>query len=271
MKKLWMLALAVLLPFEAEAVELRISGAELASLLERAFTGTVMRLHSDQQVNGVRRPGSILRLPRTLGGVEYRFSVPPQDHTIAPGVRTRFAVNDVRTQTKIVQNQKPISVGATATAYVVTIRFEDEGAEIVNVPLQGRSAALVRRLVPDVEVNNIVLQIALLPRTGSRGEIVFLPPHVTFFADVQAGGVGNLNILGRKVDLLDELTGYRNEIKRGVEREVKKALQQQLPQIARAITTEVQRRGRQGQLDVTQVRFEGSTLVVIGRSRLISG
>lgn len=268
--RLLLIALMLLVATDARAVELRISGAELAALLERSFTGTVIRLHQDENVSGAMRAGSFLRLPPTLGGTEVRFSIPPREQVLAPGVRARFAVNDVRSESGVVAGLKPITVRATQAAFNIAIQFEDADAEIVSLRAEGRAARVSRWLVPDVEVNDISLRVALLPRTGPRGEIVFLPPEVIFIGNVQAGGVGSLRILGREIDLLHQVTDYRDEIKRGVEREVKRSLQQQLPYVARALTAEVRRRGKEAQIDVTAIRFEGTTLVINGRSRLIS-
>jgi len=268
--RLLLFALMLLLATDARAVELRISGPELAALLERSFTGTVIRLHQDENVGGAVRAGSFLRLPATLGGTEVRFSIPPREQVLAPGVRARFAVNDVRSESGVDSGLKPITVRATETTFNIAIQFEDADAEIVSLPAEGRAARVSRWLVPDVEVNDISLRVALLPRTGPRGEIVFLPPEVIFVGNVQAGGVGSLRILGREIDLLHQVTDYRDEIKRGVEREVKRSLQQQLPFVARALTMEVRRRGKAAQIEVTGLRFEGTTLVINGRSRLIS-
>ncbi|HXI13788.1 MAG TPA: hypothetical protein VNM92_14260 [Thermoanaerobaculia bacterium] len=256
--------------------ELRINGAELATIVQKAFSGTIIRLHQ-QSPPGLKDPrsGSFVQLGPQLGRVVIPFAIPPHEFSLGPFGSARYYVNDVNSNPDALVNSpagtvrmgQTITVGATPATFIVTIRFEDSGTEIKGVPL-GRMERLKDETVPDVEINNIRLQILLYPAALPNGQITFKPSLVTFFGDIQARGVADLSLFGRRFDFLNELTNYKAEIKRAIEGEVKRIIDQNLNRIGSAIQSEAGRRGSAIGVRISGVRFEGTTLVVSGTAAL---
>lgn len=265
-----LLPLIALLASPLGAVELRVTGPELARMIESTFAGTSIHLADDSTVRG--RPASFIQLGPALRGQRMYFSMPAHDVGLGFGGKARFLVNDVNSDPNYLAATpagrakfgQTITVGATAGEFVMTVRFEDEGIEIRGVP-GGRLASLRDSVVPDVQINSISLQIRLVPVTlpGGAG-IAFRPAIVSFGGNIESEGLSTVSLFGRKVDLLDELTNYKAELKRTIEREVARTVDANLPVIAANLTTEIRRRGAALGVTVSSVRFEGTSLVISG-------
>lgn len=239
-------------------------------MLETAFAGTSIHLADDSSVRG--RPASYIQLGPALRGQRVFFSIPAHDVGLGFGGRARFFVSDVNSDPDYLTATpggrakfgQTITVGATPAEFVVNVRFEDEGVEIRGIP-GGRLARFRDTVVPDVQINTIQLQIRLVPASlPNGGGIGFRPVIVTFRGDIESEGLGTMSLFGRRVDLLDELTNYKAELKRTIEREVARTVDANLPVIAANLTTEIRRRGAALGVTVSSIRFEGTSLVISG-------
>jgi hypothetical protein len=268
---LTMATIAILSP-SLRAAELRLDGPELARMLQTAFNGTTIRLqHDGVDAAGKAVAASFLQLGPNLQGQRILFSVPEQRFSLGLAGEAIYRVNDINSNPAFVINTpkgpkqmgQTISVVAMPAAYLITIRFEDQGTEILGRS-SGRMMRLRESLVPNVEINNIALTIALYPQNTLGGAIAFKPSRVTFFGDIQAQGIANLRVAGHRVDLLDQMTDYKTTLKQTIESQVSRLINQNLPQIAANVQREIVRRGSGFGVRVTEVRFEGTSVVIRG-------
>lgn len=246
------------------------TGPELAKILENAFTGTQIHLADDASASGA--PASFILLGPALQGRRTFFSIPAHDVGLGFGGKAHFFVNDVNSDPEFVGASagtrakfgKNISVGATPSEFHLVVRFEDDGVEIRGVPA-GRFARFRDTVVPDVQIHGMRLLVRLVPVTlpGGHG-IGFKPAIVMFYGDIQSEGLGTVSLFGRDLDFFDELTNYKAELKRTIEREVARIISANLPQIGANITAEILRRGAALGVKVAAVRFEGTSLVIVG-------
>jgi|GEM_PF-2710540 len=274
--KNYALALTILLASAStsSAAELRITGPELTGLIQNAFNGTVVRLQADSPpaVGKPALPGSFVQLGPVLGRQRFPFSVPSQEISLGLGGKAIFTINDINSDPEFVQHLRSgpvkfgqnILAGVTPTAFLVMMRFEDEGTEIKGQPA-GRLSRLRDEAIPDIEISGMLLRVVLTP--GPQG-ISFLPSQVTFVGDIQAQGLADLQLFGRKIDLFDAMTDYKQIIKTSIEREVKRLVDQSLLVIAANLSREAQRRAAALGVRINGARFEGTTLVVTGAPAL---
>ena len=255
-----------------QAAELRLEGSDLARLIQNAFAGTSIKLHHDLPTqSGNPLPGSFLQLGPNLRNQRLTFSIPDDEESLGFAGSAIFQINDINSDPRFVistpQGRAPmgqnIGVVATPAAFLINIRFEDEGTEILGKSL-GRVSRLRGSLVPNVEVNRMSLQIALFPQTVNNSTISFKACRVTFFGDIQAQGLANLSVAGRHVDIVNALTDYKATLKESIERQVARLIDQNLPQLAAQLQREVMRRGQGLGMRITSVQFNGTTLIIRG-------
>lgn len=275
MKKFGFAALASLsFAVSSPAAELRLTGPELAGLIQNAFNGTVIRLNADAPAapGSPVTPGSFVQFGPLLNRQRYVFSVPSQTISLGLGGEAVFSIQDINSNpdfmqhlsTGVVKFGQNILVGSSPASFTMMLRFEDEGTEIKGQPA-GRLSRFRDEAVPDIQISDMLLRIVLVPQAQG---IAFQPAQVTFTGDIQAGGMANLQLFGRKVDLFDAMTNYKKIIKESIEREVKRLVDQSMPVVAANLSREAQRRGAALGVRLTGARFEGSTLVVTGSPSL---
>ena len=252
----------------AHAAELRVSGPELALMLQAALDGTV--IHLDGSSAASSPPASYLRFGPRLGGRTYPFSLPSKEIRIGPGARVRYNIHDINSSPYIaivspagtVPFGPNISVKSSSDALIITLRFEDAGTELEATP-EGPLGRLARGVLSDIEVDHTLLQIQLFP-DAARSGIAFHPSVVTFSADIQAQGLAGVSRSGTRIDLVDEITSYKSSIRAAVEREVKKQIDAALPTISGELTAGIRRRAQSLGAQVSSVHFDGTDLVITG-------
>lgn len=255
------------------AAELRLEGPEIAKMVQTAFNGTVIRLNRDGiGPKGQPIPASFIQLGPAMQNVRFAFSMPEERYSLGFAGNAIYSVNDINSDANYVVKtaRGPMKMGQTITviampaAYLITLRFEDVGTEILGRP-DGGLSRMRSSVVPNVEVNNISLQIALYPQTVGNS-IAFKPSRVTFFGDIQAQGLANLTIAGHHVDIVDSMTDYKSRLKETIEREVAKLIDRSLPQLAANLQHEIIRRGAGLGVRVTAVRAEGTSIIIRGET-----
>jgi hypothetical protein len=230
----------------------RINASSLASIIEGIFRGTVVHLNnytpSRHTVSGRDSwhlaNDSFLRRSAAMGGGETRFSL----DEVSRGP-LRYYVRDF--------NLSRVAVRPEADAFRLTFLFEDRGP----VEIKGRCSNTTDSIdpacpvgsddtAPDFEINTARLDVLLPPVRTADGDLTYGSVRVTFDADVQGGGVGDIfetqvkrsirsNIEPRITSLVDDAA-----LRRTVARSVRPALD----------------RARVG--SVITVRFEGGDLVI---------
>lgn len=240
----------LLIAIPACAAEIRFSGEELAGFIQHAFAGTRIRLHQDALAPGAL---SYVELGPSFQEQRFTFSVPPKEIALGLAGHARYVLNDIHSTS--------ITVASTREAFLITLRFEDEGTEMRGMPL-GRLGRLRAGAIPDVEISDIRLEITILP--ADREEISFGPARVAFLGVTQAGGLGNVRIFGRRFDLLQPLTDYKRVLREAIERDVKKLIDRNLPDLAEQVRTEIRRRGAALGMEIERIRFDGTDLVITG-------
>ncbi|HEX7706354.1 MAG TPA: hypothetical protein VF701_07855 [Thermoanaerobaculia bacterium] len=245
------------LPDSAGAAEIRLEGAELAGLIESAFSGTSIRLHSSSPP----AQDSFIRLPPGLGGEMLKFNIPVTSIRLGIGGSARYAIEDINSLRTPAADT--IDVRAEAGNFIITIHFEDEGTEIRG-HATGRLASLRQRAVPDLEIKDIAIRLFLTPRTKESSGIAFAPVRVLFLGEVEATG-SRISMFGRSIDLLDQITGYKTTVKEAIEREVTRILNHNLDVVAATIEAEIVRRLAGSGFVVSSMEFKGTALTLKGR------
>ena len=239
----------------AEAAEIRFSGDELAGFIQHAFIRTRIRLHQD-----AKNPAELswIDIGSQFNDHRFVFAIPPKDIDLGLAGRARYVVNDIQSV------PEPITAVARNGAFVILIKFEDDGTELKGTPI-GRLRRFRTNAIPDVQIRDIHLLITLRPSNDpSAQEIRFQPSQVTFLGATQAEGLGNVRLFGRRVDLLDPLTDYKRVIRTAIEREVKKLIDRNLPRLGEQVTETIRARGGGMGMKINSVRFAGTDLVITG-------
>lgn len=245
----------------AEGAEIRFSGDELAGLIQQAFSRTKIRLHQETKNP---RALSWIDIGSPFNDQRFVFAIPPKDIDLGLAGQARYVVNDVRSA------PEPTAITAVARdgAFVLQIKFEDGGTELEGSPI-GSLRRIRAGAIPDVQIRDIHLLITLRPVNDPNArEIRFHPSEVTFLGATQAGGLGNLRLFGRRVDLLNPLTDYKRVIRTAIEREVKKLIDRNLPRLAEQVTETIRARGSGMGMRINSVRFAGTDLVITGSVNL---
>jgi hypothetical protein len=245
----------------AQAAEIRFSGDELAGFIQHAFIGTRIRLHQE-----AKNPGELswIDIGSRFNDHRFVFAIPPKDIDLGLAGRARYVVNDIRSAPE----QTPITAVARDGAFVIRIKFEDEGTELKGTPI-GRLRRIRASAIPDVQIRDIHLLITLRPSNEPNAqEIRFQPSQVTFLGATQAGGLGNVSVFGRRVDLLNPLTDYKRVIRSAIEREVKKLIDRNLTRLGEQVTQTIRARGGSMGMRINSVRFAGTDLVITGSVNL---
>ena len=240
-----------------DAAEIRLEGTELAGLIESAFRGTTIRLHS----SAPPAQDSFIRLGPRLGGEMLKFNVPVTSIRLGIAGSARYAIEDIHSLSAPAADS--IDVRAEPGNFIVTIHFEDEGTEIRG-RAAGRLAQLRQRAVPDLEIKDIAVRLFLTPRAKEPSGIAFAPVRVLFLGEVQATG-SRVRLFGKSIDLLDQITGYKTTVKESIEREVTKLINRNLNVVAATIEAEIPRRMAGSGFAVSSMRFEGTALTLKGR------
>jgi hypothetical protein len=175
------------------AAPARVSGEELARTIEQSLAGT--QIHLDR---GKQR--SFAQLPAAYGGQRSEFTLP--DHALELGAagRVTYRVCDV--------NLEKLTIVSAGSAFVLTLRFEDQGKELLSH--HGGGMLDIGGLVPDFHVDGIRVDATLTP--AQRTAPAFTSAKVGFDASIAPDGPAGV--------LRGGIDSFKKEIRAVVEREL---------------------------------------------------
>ncbi len=206
------LALSLALTGLARAdLTVRVPRATIVEKIKATFKGVRVFVGEDRSGPlGETLPGSSIQFGPALGNKVIPFSVPKQERDLGFFGKVSYSPNGIYV--------KDYAVRATAKEFEVTLYFAS-----TDVALKGTHSFLGDSGAPDIELNGAHVLVRMRPVVGEGSKIYFAKPEVSFWADVQTQGL-SWNILGRRFDLLDSVTGYRDKIKEAIEGQLANAL-----------------------------------------------
>lgn len=234
--------------------ELRLRGDAIARQIEATLHGTQGEFNADQVVNGRRVPGSFIQLGPALGDRRFEFSVPDRVVDLSYAGKIYYRVDHIRLD--------QIHVRTADGQFVFDSTFRTG-----SVALKGSHSVLGDAAVPDIRLQNIHLQVRLVPVVLSTGKITYESPKVTFTADVDNTFLPRFELLDNTVDVMDAVTNYRWDLCRSIQTAIQSALDD--PVRKAALAAKIQE-GIAGELTgpkspIASLRFEGTDLLVMLR------
>lgn len=189
----------------------RVNRQTIVQKIKATFEGVQVQVGEDSlDGKGKLVPGSAIIFGPALGRKRVDFSVPAQVKDLGLLGQVKYVANGI--------SVRDYSVRATEKEYEVTLYFASRGPA-----LKGSHSFLGDGPIPDIELKAAHVIVRMRPAVTPEGKLFFEQPEVAFWADVQTQGL-TWNVMGRRVDLLDSVTGYRNTIKDAIESQMTKAL-----------------------------------------------
>lgn len=202
-----LLALALAPP----ALTVRVDRKTIVEKIQATFKGVQVFVGEDRvDPKGKPIPGSAIVFGPALGNKRVEFSVPAQTRDLGWLGQIKYVPNGI--------SVRDYSVRATEREYEVTLYFASSGPA-----LKGSHSWLGDAGAPDIDLKAAHVIVRMRPSVAEETRIYFQNPEVAFWADVQTQGL-TWNVMGRKVDLLDSVTGYRDQIKEAIEAQLAHAL-----------------------------------------------
>ena len=232
------------------AIKVRKINADLmARLIKRAVGGSKLRLHNVGRKRGdsyLRKNASYIQLSRLLGGTTQRFTVPETKIDAGAYGWLRYYINDV--------NLSRFDMKREGSRFKLSLFFESSGTELKGYHT-ARFVDFGDKGAPDVQMNNMRLDVYLTPARDSRGRFTYSQADVKFNANIQASGICNfktVNFCG---------TSYKRRIAKGIESAVRAQLNNPTTRNRLAAGFAPQLR-RFGIKNIVSVRIQGSYLVI---------
>lgn len=245
-KPYWMI-LPILLALgcgRGESVELRMSGPAVAAQLQSLLAGSKAHFNADEGANA----GCYVQFGNGSSVKRFEFSLPNRVKDLGIAGTITYKINDI--------NLDDLQVSATAQKFVIAARFESRGVE-----LKGLHSMLGDAGVPDIELDDMRLQISLKPITTRDGSITYDDPQVSFTAKVDNTLAPRFSILDHTIDIMDTLTNYRDDICHSIQTQVQRALDKtdRKAALAKLIGSAI---GNGSQSRIESLRWEGTDLIV---------
>jgi len=205
-------SLRPLRPYGAKIKELKLPVSIFTGLIKNKFNGLKIHLNNygaRQGYSWYKGNSSYVKLPLSLGGRKYSFSIPPVNK-----FPYRYYINDI--------NLKSVKVATSGNRFVLKFAFEEHGTEIKGrcssknylkkaLCINGSDAS-----APDVHISQAIASVFLTPSVRNDS-ISFSTVATNFKANIRVGKT--CQKLG---SLCTSIFDYENYIKK----EVRKALKE---------------------------------------------
>jgi hypothetical protein len=149
-------------------------------------------------------------------------------------------------------------VRATPERFHLEATFDSLGTE-----LKGWHSVLGDLAVPDLQMDNGRLQAFLVPTIDEKGRPTYGKTTLSMTADLLADA-WSIVVSGKRVDLLEELTGYQNKVLSAVEQELRKGLESpdRKAELGRRLADAMGARAKAMGMNLKSMTFRGTALVL---------
>ncbi|MEM7553650.1 MAG: CARDB domain-containing protein [Cyanobacteria bacterium P01_A01_bin.84] len=237
------------------ATKIRKINADLiARLIKGAVNGSELHLHNRGGKRGDsyhQKNASYIKLSRLLGGTTQKFTIPETKIDAKAYGWLRYYVNDV--------NLSRFDIKRDGNRFKLSLFFESNGTELKGYHT-ARFVDFGDKGAPDIQMNNMRLDIFLTPAKDSRGRLTYSQADVKFDAKIQAGGICNfktVNFCG---------SSYKSKIAKGIENAVRAQINNPTTRnkLAAAFAPQLTKFGIG---KIVSVRIQGSYLIVEHQSQ----
>ncbi|AFY52925.1 CARDB domain-containing protein [Rivularia sp. PCC 7116] len=232
----------------------KINADLIARLIKGAVNGTELHLHNRGKKSGDsyhKKNASYIKLSNLLGGTKQAFNIPETKIDAGAYGWLRYYVNDI--------NLSSFDIKRDGNRFKLSLFFESNGTELKGYHT-ARFVDFGDKGAPDIQMNNMRLDVYLTPTKDSRGRLTYGQVGVKFDAKIQAGGVCNfktVNFCG---------SSYKRRIAKGIEDGVRAQLNNSTTRnkLAAAFAPQLNRFGIG---KIVRVRIQGSYLVIEHQAR----
>ena len=227
----------------------------ITQIIKGVFKGTKIYLHNRGSKRGDswhQKNASYIQLSQTLGGRKQSFNLPESKINASAYGTLRYYVDSIKLSKLDVIKQDD--------AFKLSLFFESNGTELKGYHT-GRFVNFGDRGAPDIQMDNMRLDVFLTPTQDDRGRLSYSGISVKFDADIQAGGVCNI----RGTDICNKMFKYKKRIAETIENNLHDQLNNQRTRDRLAAALQSQLR-KFGISKIVGVDFQGNDLVIRHRS-----
>lgn len=236
-------------PVLAQTQVRKMNATLVANLIKDSLKGTQLHLHNLGSKSGSsyhKSNSSYIQFGKSLGGNKQIFTIPETKVDAGSYGWLRYYVNDV--------NLSSFDIKQDGNRFKVTLLFESNGTELKGYHT-AKLVDLGDKGAPDVEMDNMRLDVYLTPGNDAQGRLTYNQVEVNFDANIQAGGIckfKTINFCGNS---------YKRQIAVGIENAVRAQLDNPTTrnQLAAAFSP-VMKALNIGK--ITKVYIQGSTMFV---------
>lgn len=233
----------------------RIRTGIITQLIENVFKGTKIYLHNLGPKKGKswhQKNASYIQLSKTLGGKKQNFDIPESTVRARAYGTLRYYVDNIKLSR--------LNVKKEDDAFKLSLFFESDGTELKGYHT-ARFVDFGDRGAPDIQMNNMRLDVYLKPTKDNFGRLSYDDIDVKFDATIQAGGVCNI----RGTDICNRMFKYKKRIASAIESNLRAQLNNQRTRERLAASLYAQLR-KFGIGRITGVGFQRNNLVIRHRS-----
>ncbi|KST62434.1 hypothetical protein [Mastigocoleus testarum] len=229
----------------------RIRTGIITQLIENLFKGTKIYLHNLGPKKGKswhQKNSSYIQLSKTLGGRKQNFDIPESTVKARAYGTLRYYVDNIKLSRLNVKKEND--------AFKLSLFFESNGTELKGYHT-ARFVDFGDRGAPDIEMDNMRLDVYLKPAKDNFGRLSYDSIDVKFDANIQAGGVCNI----RGTDICNRMFKYKKRIASAIESNLRAQLNNQRTRerLAASLYSQLKKFGI-GR--ITGVNFQRNNLVI---------
>ena len=227
----------------------------ITQLIENVFKGSKIYLHNLGSKKGKswhQKNASYIQLSKTLGGKKQKFDIPESTVRARAYGTLRYYVDNIKLSRLNVTKEK--------NTFKLSLFFESNGTELKGFHT-GRFVDFGDRGAPDIQMNNMRLDVYLKPVKDNLGRLSYDDIDVKFDAQIQAGGVCNI----KGTDICNRMFKYKKRIASTIESNLRAQLNNQRTRKRLSDSLNSQLR-KFGIGRITGVSFQKNNLVIRHRS-----
>lgn len=223
----------------------------ITQLIKGVFKGTQIYLHNSgtkKSDSWHQQDASYIQLSQSLGGKKQNFNIPESQINAGAYGTLRYYVDNIRLS--------QLDVTSPDDAFKLSLFFESKGTELKGYHT-GRFVDFGDRGAPDIQMDNMRLDVYLTPAVDKRGRLIYDGIDVKFDADIQAGGICNI----RGTDVCDRMFKYKKRIAEAIESNLRAQLNNQSTR-ERLATALESRLSKFGISKIVGVDLQGNNLII---------
>lgn len=223
----------------------------ITQLIKGVFKGTKIYLHnrgSKKSDSWHQKDASYIQLSQILGGKKQSFNIPESQINAGAYGSLKYYVDNIKLS--------ELDVTSSNDAFKVSLFFESNGTELKGYHT-GRFVNFGDRGAPDIQMDNMRLDVYLTPAIDNRGRLIYGGIDVKFGADIQAGGICNI----KGADVCERMFKYKERIAEAIESNLRAQLNNQ-PTRERLAAALQSRLSKFGISKIVSVDFQENNIVI---------